>query len=176
MRTNKNGVNKDQKDKVKKDGYNRGQHCVYCLTYHMIFVKQYLNPEINDEKSAPMIEFKNKKEFSNHMAEQFRGKVLSAETDRDHIHLLVSLPPNTNISVFVRSIKTQLSREMRKRFPEQIKQYIYGDDTSFWSRSYFIATTGSVSLETVKQYIESQRSEEHQAKKNQQFQKKTLLE
>ena len=28
MRTNKNGVNKDQKDKVKKDGYNRGQHCV----------------------------------------------------------------------------------------------------------------------------------------------------
>ena len=36
MRTNKNGVNKDQKDKVKKDGYNRGQHCVYCLTYHII--------------------------------------------------------------------------------------------------------------------------------------------
>ena len=64
----------------------------------------------------------------------------------------------------------------RKRFPEQIKQYIYGDDTSFWSRSYFIATTGGVSLETVKQYIESQRSEEHQAKKNQQFQKKTLFE
>ena len=144
MRTNKNGVNKDQKDTVKKDGYNRGQHCVYCLTYHMIFVTHYRKPVIND--------------------------------DRDHIHLLVSLPPNTNISVFVRSIKTQLSREMRKRFPEQIKQYIYGDDTSFWSRSYFIATTGSVSLETVKQYIESQRSEEHQAKKNQQFQKKTLLE
>ena len=116
------------------------------------------------------------KEFSNHMAEQFRGKILSAETDRDHIHLLVSLPPNTNVSVFVRSIKTQLSREMRKRFPEQIKQYIYGDDTSFWSRSYFIATTGSVSLETVKQYIESQRSEEHQAKRSSKFQKKNLLE
>ena len=153
MRANKNGVNKDQKDKVKKDGYNRGQHCIYCLTYHMIFVTHYRKPVINDEMSAAM------KDFSNHMAEQFRGKVLSAETDRDHIHLLVSLPPNTNISVFVRSIKTQLSREMRKRFPEQIKQYIYGDDTSFWSRSYFIATTGSVSLETVKQYIESQRCE-----------------
>ena len=143
MRANKNGVNKDQKDKVKKDGYNRGQHCVYCLTYHMIFVTHYRKPVINDEMSYAM------KEFSNHMAEQFRGKVLSVETDIDHI---------------------------RKRFPEQIKQYIYGDDTSFWSRSYFIATTGSVSLETVKQYIESQRSEEHQAKKNQQFQKKTLLE
>ena len=52
MRTNKNGVNKDQKDKVKKDGYNRGQHCVYCLTYHMIFVTHYRKPVINDEMSA----------------------------------------------------------------------------------------------------------------------------
>ena len=51
MRTNKNGVNKDQKDKVKKDGYNRGQHCVYCLTYHMIFVTHYRKPVINDEMS-----------------------------------------------------------------------------------------------------------------------------
>jgi len=157
---------KDKKDRVKKDGYNRGQHCIYCLTYHMIFVTHYRKPVINEEMSSAM------KEFSNHMAEQFRGKILSAETDRDHIHLLVSLPPNTNVSVFVRSIKTQLSREMRKRFPEQIKQYIYGDDTSFWSRSYFIATTGSVSLETLKQYIESQRSEEHQAKRGSKFQKK----
>ena len=63
MRANKNGVNKDQKDKVKKDGYNRGQHCVYCLTYHMIFVTHYRKPVINDEMSAAM------KEFSNHMAE-----------------------------------------------------------------------------------------------------------
>ena len=75
MIANKNGVNKDQKDKVKKDGYNRGQHCVYCLTYHMIFVTHYRKPVINDEMSAAM------KEFSNHMAEQFRGKVLSAETE-----------------------------------------------------------------------------------------------
>jgi len=57
MRANKNGVNKDQKDKVKKDGYNRGQHCIYCL---MIFVTHYRKPVINDEMSAAM------KEFSNH--------------------------------------------------------------------------------------------------------------
>ena len=50
----------------------------------MIFVTHYRKPVINDEMSAAM------KEFSNHMAEQFRGKVLSAETDRDHIRLLVS--------------------------------------------------------------------------------------
>lgn len=159
---------KSQKDKVKTGDYNKGQHCIYRLTYHMIFVTHYRKPVINEEMSAAM------KEFADHMAEQFRGKILSAETDRDHIHLLVSLPPNTNVSVFVRSIKTQISREMRKRFPEQIKKYIHGDDTSFWSRSYFISTTGSVSLETVKQYIESQKTEEHQAKRDQRSRKKNL--
>ena len=56
MRANKNSVNKDQKDKVKKDGYNRGQHCVYCLTYHMIFVTHCRKPVINDEMSAAMKE------------------------------------------------------------------------------------------------------------------------
>ena len=150
--------------------YNRKRHSVYLLTYHMVFVTKWRKPVITDEIGDFMVA------TARRLCDGYGGELIAGETDRDHIHLLVSLPPNTNVSVFVRSIKTQLSREMRKRFPEQIKQYIYGDDTSFWSRSYFIATTGSVSLETVKQYIESQRSEEHQAKKNQQFQKKTLLE
>ena len=87
-------ISKTKKTRVKKMDNNRGQHCIYCLTYHMIFVTHYRKPVINEEMSSAM------KEFSNHMAEQFRGKILSAETDRDHIHLLVSLPPNTNVSVF----------------------------------------------------------------------------
>ncbi len=144
---------------MKESGYKRKQHCVYRLTYHFIFVTRFRKPVINEEMSAAM------KEFAAHMAGLFDGEVLSAETDRDHIHLLVSLPPNTNLSTFVRSIKTQISREMRKRFPEQIGRYIYGKDTPFWGNSYFVATTGSVSLETVKKYIESQRTEEHQAKR-----------
>ena len=48
---------KDKKDRVKKDGYNRGQHCIYCLTYHMIFVTHYRKPVINEEMSSAMKEF-----------------------------------------------------------------------------------------------------------------------
>ena len=76
--------------------------------------------------------------------------------------LLVSLTPNTNLSVFVRSIKTQISREMRSKYPDKIGKYLYGKDTPFWSESYFVATTGTVSMETVKGYIESQKTEAHQ--------------
>ena len=140
--------------------YNRSSHCVYLLTYHLVFVIKYRKPLIDEELGTAM------KAFARHMVEdQFRGKLLSAETDKDHMHFLVSLPPNTNISVFVRSIKTQISREMRTKFPEKINQYLHGKEVPFWSDSYFAATTGSVSTEIVRQYIENQATEEHQRKR-----------
>ncbi|WP_022779867.1 transposase, partial [Butyrivibrio sp. AE3009] len=45
----------------------------------------------------------------------------------------------------------------------QLEKYLWGD-SPFWSASYFCATTGSVSMETVKKYIEEQRTEEHKRK------------
>lgn len=111
--------------------------------------------------------------FADYIAKRFQGELVSAETDRDHMHLLVSLTPNTNLSVFVRSIKTQISREMRSKYPDKIGKYLYGKDTPFWSESYFVATTGTVSMETVKGYIESQKTEAHQkgAYRKRQFKK-----
>lgn len=95
----------------------------------------------------------------------YGGEMISAETDRDHIHLLVSLPPACDVSLVVRSLKTQLSKEVHAN-PEYnvfVQQYLR-EGTPFWSPSYFIATTGSVSLETVKSYIEEQRTDEHKRK------------
>ncbi|WP_407690978.1 transposase [Ruminococcus turbiniformis] len=45
-----------------------------------------------------------------------------------------------------------------------VKKYLYGEDCPFWSSSYFIATTGSVSMETVKAYIDGQRTDTHKRK------------
>ena len=115
MRANKNGVNKDQKDKVKKDGYNRGQHCIYCLTYHMIFVTHYRKPVINDEMSAAM------KEFSNHWR--------PGTDPRDSSHIYLRPPP-------IPSVWSQDSSKRCASVPEQIKQYIYGA-IPFWSRSSY---------------------------------------
>ena len=138
--------------------YNRGQHCTYLLTYHLVFVTKYRKPVIDEELGDFL------KGHAAYLTERFKGKLVSSETDKDHMHLLVSLPPNTNLSVYVRSIKTQLSKEARSRFKERIQKYLYGDETPFWTESYFAATTGSVSMEVVKQYIEKQRTEEHTSK------------
>ncbi|MCI6675475.1 MAG: transposase, partial [Clostridiales bacterium] len=45
-----------------------------------------------------------------------------------------------------------------------LSQYLYGDKTPLWSSSYFLATTGSTVMEKVKDYINSQRTDDHKRK------------
>jgi len=53
----------------------------------------------------------------------------------------------------VNVIKGVTARRLRQEFP-QTKKLLWGD--SFWSNSYFIASTGQVSLDVLMQYVESQ--------------------
>ena len=139
--------------------YNRKRHSVYLLTYHMIFVTKWRKPVITDEIGDFMVA------TARRLCDGYGGELLAGETDRDHIHLLVSLSPSVILTDIVRSLKTQLSKEVHARpeYDRTVKKYLYGD-APLWAPSYFVATTGSVSMDTVKQYIEGQRTDEHKRK------------
>ena len=136
--------------------YNRGSHSVYKLTYHVIFVTKYRKRVITDEIGDFMIN------HAAYLCGNMNCTLLSAETDADHMHLLISMPPDVAPVRLINSLKTQLSKEVRATFSEHVKKYLWKD--AFWSASYFCATTGSVSMETVKTYIEAQRTDEHKRK------------
>lgn len=135
------------------------RHSVYMLTYHIIFVTKWRKPVITDEIGDFLVS------TARRLCVGYGGELLSGETDRDHIHLLVSLPPQACVGNVIRSLKTQLSKEVHahEEYGSYVRQYIHGS-APFWSASYFVATTGTVSLETAKAYIESQRTEEHKRK------------
>ena len=139
--------------------YIRTRHSVYLLTYHMVFVTKWRKPVITDEIGDFMVS------TAKRLCDGYGGELISGETDRDHIHLLVSLPPSKNITDIVRSLKTQLSKEVHAHpeYDRIVKKKIYGN-APLWSPSYFVATTGSVSMDVVKQYIEGQRTDEHKRK------------
>ncbi len=137
--------------------YNRKAHSVYLLTYHIVFVTKYRRPVISDEIGYFM------KNHAAYLCGRFGGEMISAETDEDHIHLLVSMPPDAAPSRLVATLKTQLSKEVRAEYAEDVRKYLWGD-TPFWSSSYFIASTGTAVMEKVKEYIESQRTEAHKRK------------
>ena len=105
------------------------------------------------------------KELSREICEQHGGTLISAETDADHMHLLISMPPQERPSDLIRVLKTQTSKKVHqnKDYNQYIKQYLLGN-VPLWSPSYFIATTGGATLEKVKEYVESQRTDDHKRK------------
>jgi putative transposase len=61
--------------------------------------------------------------------------------------------PTLNIPKYLNALKTITSREIRGNFPD-VKNKIWED--VFWSPSYFLATTGQVTLDVLKKYVENQ--------------------
>jgi len=84
-------------------------------------------------------------------------EVLEVNTDKDHIHLLVSIAPKMAISDAVRILKSNTGRMMMKKFPF-IRQVYHGEMT-LWSVGYFVSTVG-VNEQTIQAYIENQGHED----------------
>ncbi len=73
---------------------------------------------------------------------------------KDHIHLLVEMPPKLVLSDLVNILKTITSREIRKEFRAFLKPYYWRP--FFWKRGYGFVAAGGASLEILKEYIENQ--------------------
>ena len=70
---------------------------------------------------------------------------------RDHIHILVSCPPQMSPSEIMRRIKGRTSSYLFEEFPHLKKKY-WG--RHFWARGYFCVTVGQMTEEMIKQYLE----------------------
>ena len=77
----------------------------------------------------------------------------SGHVAADHIHLLVSVPPNLAVSELVQRLKGRTSRLLLVEFGELNRQFWA---KHLWARGYFAASSGNVTDEIIKQYIESQ--------------------
>lgn len=77
---------------------------------------------------------------------------MEMEIMSDHVHLLISVSPKIGIFPTINKIKGYTSNTLRKEYSE-LKTKL----STLWTHSKFISTVGSVSLETVKKYIEGQK-------------------
>jgi putative transposase len=73
--------------------------------------------------------------------------------DKDHIHLLVSIPPTMSVGRAVGIIKQNTARDLKQKFPF-LKQVYWGTD-AIWSEGYFVSTVG-IDDAMIRAYIEQQ--------------------
>ena len=79
--------------------------------------------------------------------------IVKGHVSKDHVHLLVSVPPKLSVSELVKRMKGRSSRKMMEEFGELRKVY-WG--RHLWARGYFAASTGNVTDEIIAEYIEKQ--------------------
>ena len=125
-------------------------NAVYSLRYHLIICVKYRRKCFSDERLRERF-----KELSTFVAGTQGVEVIDQECGDDHVHLLISTQPSTNLTKYINFLKTYTSKNLRKEFPEELNDQLWGD--AFWSPSYYLATVGNVSLDTLYNYVENQR-------------------
>jgi putative transposase len=86
------------------------------------------------------------------IAKQLGIALVAVEFGPDHMHLFVSDCKNWSDSELANRFKGRLAYEIRRRFPELVGKYLWGDH--FWSAGYFHETVGSVTADARRYYIE----------------------
>lgn len=127
--------------------YKTATHLTFSCQYHVIFCPKYRRSVLKDGVDERL------KEIISEVANNYNFEVPSMEIMPDHVHLIIDCNPRFGVMECTTKIKNISSRILRDEFP-QLKSKL----PNLWTRSAFISTVGSVSLEVVKKYIENQKN------------------
>ena len=127
--------------------YRRGAHTIYDLKYHVVWVTKYRYQVLQGAVAT------RTRDLIREICQAREITILKGHVARDHVHLMVSAPPRMSVAQMVQYIKGKSSMQLQREFPHLKKRY-WGQH--LWARGYFVASSGTVTDEMVKAYIEQQ--------------------
>lgn len=129
------------------DKYKRTKTTVSLINYHFVFCPRYRRkifdiPGVEDRfKILTAAECK-----------KLDIEILAMECHIDHVHLFLSCPPTMSPSDIMYRVKGATSYALREEFSQLAKML------SLWTRSFFVSTAGEVSSNTIKWYVDTQKT------------------
>lgn len=109
-------------------------HCVYHCEYHVVIVTKYRR-EIFVREGV----FAYMRERLAEVGEYYpQIKFREINHDKDHIHMLVSIPPTMAVGKAVGIIKANSAKHLKQKFP--FLKHVYLGTDSVWSEGYFVTT------------------------------------
>ena len=124
--------------------YRRAYTSVFLINYHFVWIPRRRRPVLKGRVADRLRELIEEK------AKELKLDIIELAIQPDHVHLLVSAPPDLAPNQIMHRIKGYTARVLRREFPFLRKL------PSMWTRAYFVSTVGKVSAETVRKYIEAQ--------------------
>lgn len=123
----------------------RTDKSVSSINYHFVFVAKTRKPVLIKQIAHRL------QEIILELVTEHGWNLIALEIMPDHVHMFINAPTHESAADIARWVKGRASHHLRQEFPELKKL------PALWIPTYFVATTGQVSIETVKKYIENQK-------------------
>jgi len=127
--------------------YRKTSHSVYDLKYHFVFTTKYRKSILRGEVAERV------RELIREICRKLDIEILKGHVGKDHVHLLLSVPPSVSPSRVMQAVKGKTSHSMLRDF-RTLNRAFWG--RHLWSRGYFVCTSGNVTDEVIEQYIATQ--------------------
>ena len=129
--------------------FNRHNRQKYSLKVHIVLVtkyrKQLLKGSIADDVKQKIFDIANTRDY----------EIIAMETDKDHIHFLISYDTTDRVCDIVKIVKQETTYYLWQKYGSFLSKQ-YWKKRIFWSDGYFACSIGEVSSATIQKYIESQ--------------------
>ena len=133
------------------DNFKRGSHTTWDLKYHLVWTTKYRYKVLGGDVGVRCRELLREIAMSKDM------QIHAGSINRDHVHMLISIPPQLSVSRAVQFLKGKSSHRLLSEFGLLKKRY-WGQH--LWARGYWVVSSGNVTDEAWKEYIKNQKPPE----------------
>ena len=131
--------------------YRLGAHTKSDLKVHLVWIPKYRKAVLTGEVAIRV------RDLIRQIAAEHELEIISGKVARDHVHVFLAYRPNQAISQVMQWLKGISTRVLLQGFPHLRKKF-WG--RHFWARGYFAVTSGTITDEMIKEYIEEQEGEQ----------------
>ena len=126
-------------------------HTQWECKYHIVFAPKYRRQIVYGKIKQDIGQMIRK------LCEYKGVEIIEAEACKDHIHMLVAIPPKYSISQFMGYLKGKSSLMIFEKYANL--KYKYGN-RHFWCRGYYVSTVGK-NKKAITEYIRNQLQEDY---------------
>ena len=136
---------------LKRMDYRHGAHTKFEIHVHIVWVTKYRKPIMSGEVGARV------RELIRQVCRDEDVEILKGSVSKEHVHVFLSIPPKVTISRLVQRMKGYSSYKLMLEF-KHLEKTFWG--RHLWARGYFCVSSGQVTDDVIKAYIENQGQED----------------
>ena len=130
--------------------YRNLNHSRWECKYHVVFIPKYRRKVLYGDLRKELVEVFRR------LAEQRQSIIEEGHLMRDHVHMLISIPPKYAVSQVIGYIKGKSAIHIARTYGKRKRNFV---GQHFWARGYFVTTAGQ-DEEAVREYIRHQERED----------------